>query len=420
VVGLDNITGLQTARIMRGHGVPVFGIAANRRHFGSRTNACAEVLVTDYSDGALVDCLQDLGKRLARTGVLLPCSDQTVAVLSRNRAELTEWFALPLAQHDVVDMLMDKVRFARHAAAAGLPIPHTEVLNSRSDVEAVADRLPYPSVLKPPAKSALWDQHVGVKGVKLTDATTLLRVYDEVAAWAPQLLVQEWVEGGERELLSCNCYFDRHGEPQATFVARKVRQWPPGVGTSASGEECRDDEVLDTTLRLFGAVGFHGLAYLELKRDIRTGRLLIIEPNVGRPTGRSAIAEAGGVELVYAAYCDALEMPLPESRQQYRGTKWLDVRRDIQAAVVAWRRGELTLGQWVRSVRGPTAHAIWSARDPLPFAVDVITATSEAARMVARLATGACRGALAVPVGPQNGVTVSAATPGLPSVGDPG
>ena len=49
--------------------------------------------------------------------------------------------------------------------------------------------------------------------------------------------------------------------PLATFVARKVRQWPPLVGTSASGEECRNDEVRDTAVALFGGLGYHGLAY---------------------------------------------------------------------------------------------------------------------------------------------------------------
>jgi predicted ATP-grasp superfamily ATP-dependent carboligase len=189
------------------------------------------------------------------------------------------------------------------------------------------------------------------------------------------LLAQEWVEGGEDCLYSCNAYFDVHGEALVTFVARKVRQWPPNVGTSASGEECRNDEVLAETLRTFSGVGFHGLAYLELKRDARSGKLLIIEPNVGRPTGRSAIAERGGVELVYTAYCDAAGLPSPRTRQRYVGAKWIDDRRDLQAAVVAHSRGELSVRDWARWQRGPKAHAIWSARDPVPFFVDLTHAS---------------------------------------------
>jgi predicted ATP-grasp superfamily ATP-dependent carboligase len=191
------------------------------------------------------------------------------------------------------------------------------------------------------------------------------------------------VEGGEEGLFSCNCYFGRDGAALATFVARKVRQWPPDIGTSASGEECRNDDVLSETLRVFGSVGFHGLAYLEMKLDTRTGRLVIIEPNVGRPTGRSAISEAGGVELVYTAYADAAGLPLPADREQrYIGTKWLDLRRDAQAAIVARGRGELTVREWAASLRGPKAHAIWSRPDPMPFVIDMVQAVATGARLL--------------------------------------
>jgi predicted ATP-grasp superfamily ATP-dependent carboligase len=225
-------------------------------------------------------------------------------------------------------------------------------------------------------KSADWEKNTSAKGYVVDNGEQFLAVYDRVSMWVPVLLAQQWVRGGEDGLFSCNAYFDAQGQALVTFVARKVRQWPPEIGTSASGEECRNDEVLDATLQLFGGVRFHGLAYLEMKRDVHSGRLLIIEPNVGRPTGRSAIAEAGGVELVYTAYCDAAGLALPAAREQrYVGTKWLDLRRDAQAAVVANRRGELSWAEWVRSLRGPKAHAIWSRRDPVPFAVDLVQAT---------------------------------------------
>jgi predicted ATP-grasp superfamily ATP-dependent carboligase len=359
-------------------------VADDLRHFGARTNACTEVVQADCSGEALVDALVRLGERLGERAVLMPCTDPSVSVLSRHRARLADHFVLPLAPHDVVEMLMNKISFARYAEEAGLAAPRTVVLSSRADAEAVAERLVYPGIVKPAVKSATWAQHTSAKGFSVADAADLLARFDEVAQWSPQLLVQEWVEGDEDGLFSCNCYFDRHGQPLVTFVARKLRQWPPNIGTSASGVECRNDEVLTEALKLFGTVGFHGLGYLEMKRDVRSGQMQIIEPNVGRPTGRSAIAEAGGVDLVYTAYCDAAGLPLPSGREQrYVGAKWLDLRRDLQAAVVARRRGDLTVAEWARSVRGPKAHAIWSRRDPMPFLVDVVSATATGGRMVA-------------------------------------
>lgn len=382
VVGLDCITGLQTARILHDRGVDVIGVVADLRHWGAATNACRAVVESRLHGTELVTTLLNLALPAgAPRPVLVPCTDASVHTLSRARAQLEHRYRLALADHAVVERLMDKVRFAEHAGAHGFPVPRTLVLTDRRDAETAAATITFPCVLKPPYKSPAWLDRTTAKGFRADSAQELLGVFDRVADWSPVLLAQEWVVGPESGLISCNAYFGEGGELLAGFVARKIRQWPPDLGTSASGEELRDDEGLATTARLFGGVGFRGLAYLEMKRDARTGRLMIIEPNVGRPTGRSAIAEAGGVELVYTAFCDAAGLPLPSSRtQQHTGAKWVDIRRDAQAAVVARRRGELTLLQWLRWLRGPKAHAIWSRTDPLPFLIDVRQAMATVVR----------------------------------------
>jgi predicted ATP-grasp superfamily ATP-dependent carboligase len=110
-----------------------------------------------------------------------------------------------------------------------------------------------------------------------------------------------------------------------------------------------------------------------MKQDPITGQFLIIEPNIGRPTGRSATAEAAGVELIYSMYCDALGLPLPENlQQQFFGVKWIHWRRDVQAALHAWRNGQLNLRDMWRSWQGRKVDAIFSWRDPLPFVFDLL------------------------------------------------
>ena len=185
-------------------------------------------------------------------------------------------------------------------------------------------------------------------------------------------MAQQWVHGTDADLYSCNCYFDGNGKAVATFVARKLRQWPPEAGTSCLGEEVRNDVVRDTTVALFSSVNFHGLGYVEMKRDAKTGEHFIIEPNIGRPTGRSAIAEAGGVELLYAMYCDVTGQPLPDNlEQKYTGVKWVYLRRDFQSALFYRRHGDLTIRQWWSSLRGRKTYALFSWRDPGPFLGDL-------------------------------------------------
>jgi D-aspartate ligase len=376
VVALDCITGLQTARILAARGVPVIGLAADRGHFCARTRVVDRVIEGPTSGDGLVAALERLGPELgdaAQGGpaVLVPCSDDAVLAISAGRERLVPWYRFVLPAHDVVELLMDKIRFTEHARASGLAIPPTRILRNRADAESAAAELAYPAVVKPGLKSARWQASTRAKVFRVEDAADLLATYDRCSAWADVLIAQEWIDGSEAALYSSNVYFDRASQPQVTFIARKIRQWPVTTGTSCLGQEVRNDAVLDESVRLFGSVAYQGLGYLEMKRDARSGRHFIIEPNIGRPTGRSSIAERGGVELIMTAYRDALGEPLPAARtQHYRAVKWIYWRHDLQASLVAFRRGELSPRGWWRSVRGPKVEAVGSWRDPLPFLVD--------------------------------------------------
>jgi len=372
VIGMDSATGLQSARLFRARGVPVIGIAADPGHFGCRTRACERILISDLDGEGLLRTLDGLAASLSEKAVLVPCTDLSVLTVSRNRERLADRFHVVLADADVVEMLVDKTTFYRWAAENDLPIPGTFFLRTRFDAETAAAKLAYPCIMKPPVRTAAWTRTAPDKVIRIESADHLLRAYDRLSGTVAELMVQEWVEGSDETLWSCNCYFSRDSEPLAAFVARKIRQWPPETGTACLSVEERNDEVLETTMRLFRSVSYRGLGYLEMKRDPRTGKHYIIEPNIGRPTGRSAIAEAGGVELIYTMYCDALSRPLPESRTQtYAGVKWISLRRDALSSLWYARRGKLGLLDWWKSVRGRKAYAVWSWRDPVPFWADL-------------------------------------------------
>jgi predicted ATP-grasp superfamily ATP-dependent carboligase len=379
VVGLDHINGIQVTRVLAERGVPVIGIAKDTRHECARTRFAEQVIQADTSGAAVIDALADLGPRLKARAVLFPAADQQVRLISEHRDRLTPWFHVMLPPHDVVELLMDKTRFYAYALERGLPIARTAFVRDRADAQEVAATFLFPCVLKPPTSATpAWDAQSPRKAFMLEDPAAFLQTYDRYGHLADLLIAQEWVPGGSDQLYSCNAYFDADAEPVATFVARKIRQWPPETGDSCLGEEVRNDEVLDVSVRLFHDLGFHGLAYLEMKRDIRTGRHVIIEPNVGRPTGRSTIAEVGGVALHYAMYADALGLPDRPAAQRYRNARWIYFRRDLQSALWHMRRGDLTLGGYLRSLRGCRRDALFAWRDPGPFLWDLARSARKA------------------------------------------
>lgn len=379
VIGLDSITGLQAARILAGHRIPVIGVTSDPSHPCCRTNVCASIVTTDPGRLGLIRTLERLGPHLVHgdeppeAAVLFPCSDASVLLLSRHRSRLLPWFRVALPDEDVVELLLDKERFYRYAQREGLPIPDTRFLLHREDAVEAGRALQFPCIVKPAVKTSEWRSLTQAKAIVAVSAAELLEVYDLFATYGQCLIAQALVEGPDTEHYTCNCYFDEASRPLVTFVSRKLRQWPREGGEGCLSEEIRNDAVRDMTVMLFGKVGFHGLGYLETKRDHRTDEYFIIEPNAGRPTGRSSNAEAAGVELLYTQYCDLLRLPLPTSRQQqYRGVKWVHTRRDLQSALHRIRTDELTMRGWLESWRGPIFHALFSWRDPVPFFADVM------------------------------------------------
>lgn len=375
VVGLDCIQGLQSARILASRRVPVIAIAKSREYYSTRTRVCEEILFADTGGEGLIECLEDLGPTLKQKAVLFPCQDKNVKVISRYRERLEPWYHVMLPEHCLVEMMMDKASFYSYAQEQGFPLPPTFIMRSREDAEKAAEAIPYPCIIKPNYRLRDWSKHTKVKGVIANNPEEFLEQYERHHPWADALIAQELIQGGDRNHYTCNCYFDGEGEPAVTFTTRKLRQWRPKTGQACLSEEVRDDVVTRETLRVYCSVEYRGLGYMEMKRDERSGEYFIIEPNIGRPTGRAATAEAAGVELLMTMYCDAVGLPLPAARQQtYKGVKWIHLLRDLQAAFYHMARRELTLSEWWRSIRGRKAYAIFSWRDPGPFVAAIFRA----------------------------------------------
>ncbi|MCZ6771392.1 MAG: carboxylate--amine ligase [Proteobacteria bacterium] len=371
VFPLDDLPGLQAARILSARDVPVIGLARDPGHPYCRTTVCESVEAGDCDTLQGIEKLMVLGAHLGIKGVLFPCSDSTVLMVARHRERLARYYHVPPSDLETLEMLMDKTKFAEFCGRHGLLVPSTAIVKCKADADQAARELTFPCIVKPNVKSPDWYRQFVAKVVILESAGAWMDFYGRIPQSVDSLIVQEWIVGPEINLYSCNCYFDRQGNPVTSFVARKIRQWPPQIGVSSLGQEARNDHVRDVTLELFAVAGLRGLGYLEMKRDERDHRYFIIEANVGRPTGRSAIAEGGGVELLYAVYCDALGLPAPDQLTQgYGQVKWIHLLADLKSARHYWQRGELTLMDWWRSISGPKVYAVWSWRDPAPFLVE--------------------------------------------------
>jgi predicted ATP-grasp superfamily ATP-dependent carboligase len=381
VIGLDCPTGLQTARTFAARGIDVTGLATNPEHACARTRSCRRVVEIEVGEAPLVEALMRLGPQLDGRAVVVPCTDLAVLAMSKHQAELRMLYRFAVPTIDVTALLLDKALFAKFATIHEFPIPKTFVIGGMDDIEIAGAELEYPCVLKPSVKSSAWTANTTAKAIVVESAKALSESYERYSRWADAFVVQEWIAGGDGDHYTCDCYVSAQGVPLVTFSARKIRQWPPSTGQGSLSVECRDDYVRELTLRVLATAGHHGQGYLETKRDTRSGRHLIVEANIGRPTGRAAAAERAGVELLMTMYCDLIGSPLPTARtQKYLGTKWIHVRRDLQASAHLVMSGKAGIREIVKPWRGPFAFALESRRDPVPFLADWAHAFGQVAR----------------------------------------
>src|ERR671926_422824 len=109
------------------------------------------------------------------------------------------------------------------------------------------------------------------KAWPVTDRASLLARYDEARRLIDPalIMVQELIPGGGAEQLSFAALCVR-GEPVATLVARRMRQWPMDFGRASTFVETIDAPDVERAARtVIEALHFDGLVEIEFKRDAR-------------------------------------------------------------------------------------------------------------------------------------------------------
>ena len=239
----------------------------------------------------------------------------------------------------------------------GAATPHTA---SRADLR-------YPLIVKPTRH----DHLISTFGVKLfvaDDQAALHAAVERLASVGLDGLVFESIPGPDSEIFVYCVYVDGRGEPSPGVTVRKLRQNPPFIGGARAAEVVDEIAVLrEATVALLRRAGYHGMAFAEFKRHARTGRFVFVEVN-GRPVLFNSILPPTGVDLVAMAWSDVvLGQRLEVRPTAWRGS-WIHLQADVLASVRYRRVERLGIGEWLAPYRKPKTFAVWSLRDPRPFA----------------------------------------------------
>ena len=365
VLGLHH-NGLGVARALGRQGVEVLAVDSAVESADAQTRYARVVACPGFRDPRLVDTLCALGRELGRPAVLIPTTDRSVELVSEHRERLEPYFLHSLPARDVVQCLLNKAAIADFASREGFQIPRTFAIANEAELESASAAIGFPCILKPQVKTEALMRVRTQKAYRVQSLTDLRRIYQGIAPAEPHFVLQEWIPGPDTRLIFCLYYFDDDGKPIASFTGRKIRQFIPYCGTACSAEPWQDEYVREAGVRFFQATAYRGFGAIEFKRS-PTGAYFLMEPTVGRTEHLFAMAAANGVNLPYIGYCDMAGLPPPPIRQTSRPVKYLHWKRDFNAARVYLRAGDLSILDWLSSLRGAKQNPIFAWDDIGPL-----------------------------------------------------
>ena len=297
--------------------------------------------------------------------LLLPMEDETLTLIAENHQEFSRLTFLPVVPAEKLQFARRKDNVLKTAAQHGIPIPKTWFITSISDLEILKDDFTYPVVIKPTMSS-------GALGVTYPqNSKELMEQYQLVHKRFPYPMIQEYIPR-EGPGYGASFLFDEQGRVKASFVHKRLREYPVTGGASTLRESARDDNIRDMALTLLKTIDWFGVAMVEFKVDPRDGIPKLMEINP-RFWGSLHLSVEAGVNFPYLLYRMARgeNFKPVEHYELGKRCRWI-LPGDILHFIYNRKRARL-LPEFFHFWQKNTVYDICSFKDPLPALGRILT-----------------------------------------------
>lgn len=346
-------------------GVAVHAVCSPPRGPASYSAYCKSVAMWDFAHADpqdTVSFLLEVAGKIGQRSILIPTWDEMAVFTAEYHRVLKAGFIYPQQSGELARSLCDKKEMARLAREFGVPTPQADFPRSLDDVLQYLESARFPVMLKGIDGNKL-KERTGKKMVIVYSPRQLREMYLALEDPAsPNLMLQEYIPGGDDRIWMFNGYFNSESECLAGFTGRKLRQTPIHTGMTSLGVCLENEVVANTTKQFMRALGYKGILDIGYRYDSRDCqyKVLDVNPRIGA-TFRLFLAE-NGIDVARALYLDMTGQQVPASPQR-EGRKWF-VESDLKSCLDYYREGSLTFRQWLNSLRG-IEEAGYFARDDL-------------------------------------------------------
>ena len=313
------------------------------------------------TEGALVDGLARIGRRLPGRSVAIPTDDEAAVLLAEHAAELEEWYLIPRVTPQLPRMLTSKRGLFELCQRHGVPTPAATFPSTFREVEAFARQATFPLVVK---NVDPWQR----LREPVVPSTTVVRTYEELCARAERwpsrmnVMLQEYIPKREAEDWIVHAYCDRDSTTLIAFTGVKLRSWPPHAGVTTCACSVENGDLAHQSEVFFRLLGYQGIVDLDWRFDRRDGAYKLVDFNHRVGAQFRLFQDTAGIDVVRALHLDLTGREVPAS-QSVVGRRLIVENLDL-AARVAYR--DEPLG-WSPPAGVRTELAWTVADDPIPL-----------------------------------------------------
>jgi predicted ATP-grasp superfamily ATP-dependent carboligase/SAM-dependent methyltransferase len=370
VLRLDHYEALGVFRSLGRLGVATYGLHASDDALALRSRYLRGRYLWDLGAepaARSIERLLEIAGKLGGRPILLPTNDETALFVAAHAASLRSAFRFQDNRSELVQQLYNKRSMFLLARELGIPTAQTFFPRSLDELRALAATVRFPVLLKGSDGIRL-SRRAGEKMSIVRSREALLDEYRRMEDPAqPDLMLQEYIPGGEDAQWMFNGYFDARSECLFGITGRKLRQTPAYTGMTSLGVCQRNDEVDRLTRRFMKAIGYRGILDIGYRFDARDGKYKVLDVNPRLGATFRLFVGKGGLDVVRALYLDLTGQPVPSSAAR-PGRKWLVEELDLASSVRYHRDGVLAVRDWLRSFGGVREGAWFACDDLAPFA----------------------------------------------------
>lgn len=326
-----------------------------------------------HSDNELADQIAELSLP-QRSTLLFPTNDESVEFLSKHYNEYVDIFAVGIPDPSLVELFNDKRKAYQYVTTHGIPCPKCWYPDSMSDVEAMADTLEYPVVVKP---AVMYSFHAtfGKKAYRCNNAEELKGVFqciDKANYPIDTILIQEFLAGGPKYLYSYGV-FAADGDSKVSLIANRIRQNPMDFGNSTTfAITCYIPQIEEQSKHLLQMVKYFGLGEVEWMYDPKDEEFKFLEINT-RAWKWHTISNQLGFSFI-GAMIDYFNGVSVEISRDTKPVGWVERLTDWTVAAKEIIHGRMKFSYIKESYKIKKENAVWKWTDPLPGIMYIIMA----------------------------------------------